>query len=349
MLILFILRPFIGTILTAIVISYLCYPLYRWIDWKSKNRTVSAFVTLFLLILIISIPSAFVINAISKEAFDAASIAGKYLSTDSPTVVCDNNIVCGFLDFLGLAGLTEPHVNNFISSTIGKANDSAEQAVVSWIAALPRLLFNMFFLIFLIYYLLKDGRKLVGYIKTLMPFDSAHVNLITKRFNEVTYAVVYGNVVVAVIQGGLTAIGFLIFSASSPLIWGLVTVFTSLIPFLGAVVVWLPASIILVVSGYTSGDGFMILRGVGLFIFGILFISSIDNILKPRLIGGRANLHPALVLVGVIGGISALGVIGLIIGPVLVALATTVISIASKSRVRNRSLRQLPFFALRLF
>ena len=168
-----------------------------------------------------------------------------------------------------------------------------------------------------------------------MPFDSAHVNLITKRFNEVTYAVVYGNVVVAVIQGGLTALGFLMFSAPSPIIWGLVTIFTSLIPFLGAVVVWLPASIILVVSGYTSGDGLMILRGVGLFLFGIFFISSIDNILKPRLIGGRANLHPALVLVGVIGGISALGVIGLIIGPVLVALATTVISIASKSKIRT--------------
>ena len=183
------------------------------------------------------------------------------------------------------------------------------------------------------YYFLKDGNKLLAYAKSIIPIKSSHVNVLLKRFNDVTYAVVYGNVVVAVVQGILTCLGFFIFGVQSPLIWGIVTLFTSLIPFLGAVVVWLPASIFLIVAGYSSGDGLTLLRGIGLLLFGLLFISSIDNILKPRLIGGRANLHPALVLLGVIGGLSALGIIGLVIGPVLIALAATTITIASRSKL----------------
>jgi len=329
-----ILRPFISTILAAIVLSYVSYPLYKWLSKKLNKKTIAALITLAVIILVITIPSVFAINALSKEIFAGYLIAKQYLATGASTIQCESNVLCGVIKAIGLS---EPSFTNFISDSLGKATAAMFNTLTAYIIALPKIIANIFIAMFLTYYLLKDGNKLLPYAKSIIPLKTANQDMLIKRFNEVIYAVVYGNVVVAVIQGVLTSIGFFLLGVPSPLIWGIVTMFTSLIPFLGAFVVWMPAAVFLIVAGYSSGEGVVLLRGVGLMIYGFFFISSIDNILKPRIIGRRANLHPALVLIGVISGLAAFGITGIIIGPVIIALATSIIQMASRNKALKNS------------
>lgn len=327
-----ILKSFISPILAAIVLSYVTYPVYRWINGKLNSKTVSAVLTIVMIVLLITIPAIFAVNALSKEVFVGYLLVKKYLVTGTEALKCGSNAACSILEALGLS---EPTFVTFFSDSLGKATATIFNSLTSYLVSLPKIIVNVFISLFLTYYLLKDGNKLASYIKSVLPIQPANQDFVVKRFNDVTFAVVYGNIIVAIIQGVLTSVGFFMLGVPSPLVWGVVTVFTSLIPFLGAYVVWLPAAIILIASGNNVGDGGMILRGLLLIAYGFLLISSVDNILKPRLIGDRANLHPALVLLGVIGGIATFGVIGIIIGPVMIGLAASIIELASKRKVAN--------------
>lgn len=329
-----IVKSFVSPILAAVVLSYVTYPLYKWLNGKLNRKTVSAILTIAVIILLITIPAVFAINALSKEIFAGYLLVKKYLVSGPEAIKCEANVVCTVLSALGLS---EPSFITFFSDSLGKATAAIFNSLTSYLISLPKVVANSFIAMFLTYYLLKDGHKLVGYFKSVIPLKSSNQDLVVKRFNDVTFAVVYGNIIVALIQGVLTSVGFFLLGVPSPLIWGVVTIFTSLIPFLGAYVVWLPAAIIMIANGNSAGDSGMFLRGIGLVLYGFLLISSVDNILKPKLIAGRANLHPALVLLGVIGGIATLGVIGIVLGPVIIALAASILEITAKQKLAKNS------------
>lgn len=319
--------------------------MHRWIYKKIRKKAFSALITTFLIILVISIPTAVAITALANEVSNAYNtIFGegedepgiydsleKFLLTDAEQ--CGGNSVCELLKgFTKNTGLTDSKFTISILESLEETGREIIRNSASDVRTFPKFLFSVFISVFLTYYLLKDGRRLINYAKSILPIKPEDQTTLTRRFNEVTYAVVYGNVIVAIVQGMLTSIGFFIFGVPSPFLWGIVTIFASLIPFLGTYVIWLPAAVFLMIEGYSSGNGMTFLFAIGLFFYGLLIISGVDNILKPKIIGGRANLHPALVLLGVIGGLSAFGLIGIIIGPVIIALATTTIQMMAHQR-----------------
>jgi predicted PurR-regulated permease PerM len=159
-----------------------------------------------------------------------------------------------------------------------------------------------------------------------------HQKQVMQQLDEVSFAIIYGSLLIALIQGGIGAIGFYFFGISSPLTWGIIMSIFALIPFIGTAIVWLPMSLILVVQGITTSSSSTMLKGVGLLLYGALIISTIDNILKPHIIGKRAKIHPVLVLLGVLGGLAFFGFIGFIVGPLILAVVATVIEIYEKER-----------------
>ena len=152
------------------------------------------------------------------------------------------------------------------------------------------------------------------------------------KFSEVTSAVLYGNISTALMQGILGGLGFWIIGMSSPILWGFVMMLFALVPYFGTAIVWLPAALNLIFIGYLQNDNSSTIRGIILVAYGILVISSIDNILKPRLIGAKGKVHPVLVLLGVLGGLSLFGFIGLILGPVMLALLMTFVGIYEEEK-----------------
>jgi predicted PurR-regulated permease PerM len=175
--------------------------------------------------------------------------------------------------------------------------------------------------LFTLYYLLRDSRGILAAVRWLLPFPPAATDELLRRAHAVALATVYGNVVTAAIQGIAGGLVFWVLGLPAPLLWGTVMSFLGLLPLIGPPVVWLPAALALLVSG-------AVLRGVLLLVLGFLVISGIDNLARPLLVGGRAQLHPLVVFFSVLGGVYVLGAVGLVVGPVLFVGALTVIEMA---------------------
>jgi predicted PurR-regulated permease PerM len=204
-----------------------------------------------------------------------------------------------------------------------------------FLLSLPTIILHLVVTFFLMFYLFIDGHLLINRARQVIPLAAHHQNHIVRKLQDVTFAVIYGSLIVALIQGALGGIGFWIFGVGSPIAWGIVMAVLALVPLFGTAFVWLPASIYLMVVGAAEADQTMVWRGIGLLIWGAVVVSSIDNILKPKIIGDRAGIHPGLVLIGALGGLATIGFIGFVIGPLILGLLKTFIDIYEKEELRG--------------
>ena len=228
--------------------------------------------------------------------------------------------------------LPKKDVDYYIQATIEKILGFIMENASKFLIAVPSIFLNFFVMVFVIYYLLKDGDRITSRIKGMLPLKEAHKERVLITFHDITYGVFYGNISVAVIQGILGSIGFLVLGIPSPFLWGFVMMLFALIPYFGTAIIWLPAALNLVFIGYLQNDNSFIIRGVILIFYGAVIISGIDNILKPKLIGSKADIHPILVLLGVLGGLSLFGFLGLILGPIMLALLMTLVGIYEEEK-----------------
>src|SRR3989344_2127892 len=324
-----IVRPFIGAIISGAILAYLFYPVYRRIGNFIKNENARAFLVSLLLIFIVTIPGMIALSLLAKEAFQTYSTIGQYrLGSNFLEFICSNgdNMLCGwtksFLSFLPASDL-----NVYMQSVIEKITSGIIQSLSRMLAAIPSLVLNIVIILFVVYYLLKDGKKMTEKLSELLPLSKSQKEHVFKRFEQITYGVFMGNLAVALIQGVAGGIGFMIFGVSSPILWGFVMALFALIPYFGTAIVWLPAALNLILIGNLTANNSMTMKGILLIIYGLLVISSVDNIVKPKIIGSKADIHPLLVLLGVFGGLNLFGVMGFIIGPIMLALLLVLINI----------------------
>jgi predicted PurR-regulated permease PerM len=156
-----------------------------------------------------------------------------------------------------------------------------------------------------------------------IPLKQHHIDHIIKQFDNFTYATIYGNMITAIIQGTIGGLIFFMLGISAPILAGLAMAFFAFIPFVGTPIIWLPVALGLIFAGELT-------KGIALLLLGTFVISTIDNIIKPEIIGKRTNLHPLAVLLGIIGGIFAFGLIGIIAGPLIISLALSFIQVYYK-------------------
>ena len=330
----YITRPFLPALLTGAIIAYLSYPLYEKISRYIKNKNFSSFIVALLVVLLITLPFVIVLGLVSKEAYDTyETLNQQNLGTNFMKIMCNDekSFSCETLTtFASL--LPKKDLDYYLQITIEKITGFIIDNVSKFLASIPSILLNFFVMIFVVYYLLKDGEVVVKRIKNILPLKELHKQHVLERFHDITYAVFYGNISIAVLQGILGGIGFLILGVSSPILWGFVMMLFALIPYFGTAVVWLPAALNLIFTGYLQNENSLTIRGLILIIYGVFVISSIDNILKPKVIGIKADVHPILVLLGVLGGLSLFGFIGLILGPVMLALLMTFVEIYEEEK-----------------
>jgi predicted PurR-regulated permease PerM len=179
---------------------------------------------------------------------------------------------------------------------------------------------GFFFTLLSLYYLFKDGSHLFGRLKEIVPLPFKERDLLIQRFKDMTYATIYGGLLIALIQGLLGGLSFWILGLPSATFWGTAMAFLSFIPIGGTALIWAPAAIILLIGG-------SVWKGLILFGVGIFIISTVDNLLRPIFISSRTNIHPLLLFFSVLGGIQAFGLIGLVMGPLIATLCLTLIEI----------------------
>ena len=180
------------------------------------------------------------------------------------------------------------------------------------------MLLDVFVLIFVTFFLFKDGEHIIKRLETL-PLKTVHRKELIEQFKSITQSTVYSWFLTAILQGILGFIGFLIFGISNPVFWGIVMTILALLP-AGTVFIWLPAAIWLIATG-------SLVQGVGLLLYGMLIISLADNLFRVYLLKKRAKINPIISLLGLLGGLPLFGFIGIVIGPLILAYFLTFLKI----------------------
>ena len=311
-------KPLTSALLTAAFFAYIFHPMYEWLRLRIKSGSIAAILIILLIIAIFVVPVTLAFNTLTGEIFSGYLIIKQKLATAE----------------MGNFALFEaqPQLGEMFGNTLNKITAGIVDYTSTFIFKISNKLIDFFITFFITYYLLKDGKKMLLWIKERLPIKKEHQSIVFSKFNNSIYGVVYGTVINAFIQGAAASIGLYILGVPSPLFWGLLTAVLTIIPAVGAAGVWLPISAFYFISGLLNSDNSMIGKGAILFVYGTLVISSIDNILKPKIIGTKAKIHPAFVLLGVVGGVKVFGVIGIIAGPVIFALLTTFIEIYTKRK-----------------
>jgi len=317
------------------VLVYTLYPIYKLINKKIKNKNLASLIATIIVIFLIVIPIFFVLNTVSREAYFLYLTSKQKVFTGDffggKCIEESNDLGCGIANYFKTL-FSDPKTKYYWDTTIKKATDFFVEHLSSFLFSIPILILNFFIMIFVTFFFFRDGNLVVKKVEDLLPLKTAHKKSVFAKFNDVTFAVIYGSIIIAVIQGALGGIGFFAVGINSPLTWAIIMMFFALMPYVGATVIWLPAALFLMFSGYMESNTLIIVKGILLVLYGVFIIGLADNFLKPKIIGDKAGVHPVLVLLGVLGGLKFFGFIGIIVGPVLLALLVTFIKIYEEEK-----------------
>jgi predicted PurR-regulated permease PerM len=330
-----ILQPFIIAAVSGIVFGIILKPVYERTNKKIKNEIISSFITTLLMVIIIAVPFIIMLNSVIAEAKPLVSNAKMIIDSDTffpQECIDDKSFICGAIELISTLAEDEI-IKKYTVQIIERSGNYVIQMSSSFILSLPDRLLHFFITLFIMFFYLLDGEKLFKEILKCLPVDKKVMNTLKNSINNSVYGVIYGSLVIAFIQGALGALGFWIFGVSnSPILWGLVMSFAALIPFVGAAGIWAPFGIISLLFNMSTGDNYGIIMSISFILYGFLVVSTIDNILKPKIIGGSAKIHPVFVLLGVLGGIKVMGFIGIIIGPIILGLFIELIRLFTQTK-----------------
>jgi len=324
-LLLAILWTYVSSIVLALLITSVFFPMYLWVKKYFKGRENSASMVMSLVVLLVLvIPVGWFVGTLSNEAFDfynktrnAVSLKRlqQTLKSDSVWVLRAKKI--GEMTGIELTSDTIEELSSSVGRTVGlflyKQISSAASNLFS-------LLVHFFLMMMVIFYLFRDGVRLKDYLTQLIPIPEMQLEKIVKKFHEMGRSLIVGNGLCGIIQGILGGFGFAIFGLQSPFLLGTVIAFMAFLPVIGASVVFIPAGIILIVQG-------KLWLGIGYLIYNILYSSIIEYVIKPRLIGKRMQMNSFFVFIGIIGGIKLFGMIGIVYGPLIITIFLTLAEI----------------------
>lgn len=330
-----VLRPFMNTILASAVVAYVFYLPYKLLHRVIPNKTLSALIVSLVIILLLLIPIGFLLKMSTDQAqYVYLRLKQKILSGEIVNIDCPDGVqtrLCKSTLFLN-EFLLDANVQYYLKDILGRTTTYIVNKTSEFILSLPKMMLQIAITFFIVFYLLKDGPELTQKFKRLIPMTPVHQGHVYTKLKDTAFAVLYGSILIAAVQGALGALGFWVVGIKAPWLWGIVMMVFALIPFVGTTMIWLPAGILLIVQGLAMGEAMLIWKGIGLIIYGIIIVSSIDNILKPKIIGSKAGMHPVLILLGVLGGLAVFGFAGFLIGPMILAASKAFLDLYEREK-----------------
>jgi predicted PurR-regulated permease PerM len=311
-----VLKPLAGAVLWAVFIAIVFSALQeRSVAVCRGHRGWAAFGTLLVIVLIVLLPLALLASAVANEA---AAFLGRLRSGHYELKEYFESVVSilpewarSLLARVGLEDLGAVQ-RKLIAALAARSQQITVRAFSIGQNTLAVLL-NFFVMLYLLFFLLRDGRQLAARATQALPLAPRQSQRVMQQFATVVRATVKGNVVVALVQGTLGWLAFWVLDITAALMWGAVMALLSLLPAVGAILVWGPVAIYLVATGWIA-------KGLGLLVWGSLVIGLVDNLLRPLLVGKETRMPDYLVLITTLGGLAVFGVTGFVLGPVIAAL-----------------------------
>ena len=303
-----IIKPIAISILFGILFAYIFYPLYKWIKSKIKNETLSALIVCVGILIILGILLILLIGSLLSQVINFYSSLEKL---DLIEII--NQVFPNFLSSSELSRTIASSLNTFISDFLADALSNIGDIILD----IPIILLQLFVVIFIFFYALRDGEKAIDYLKSLSPLQKETQEKFFKQFKDITYSVLIGEIAVGIIQGIISGIGYFVFGVPNTLLLTLLTIVVSILPLIGPWLIWVPVNIYLFTSGRTEA-------GLGLLIYGLLIISWLDTVIRSMIVSRRAEINSAIVIIGMLGGVFVFGILGFIIG-IIVALGVSLI------------------------
>ena len=316
---------YISAIILALLIASAFYPLYAWLKkrLKGEERGASMLMTIFVFLVLV-IPVGGFVGTLSNEAFDfyrrsrdAVSLLKIQQALEGDSIWAQRIRRVGELTGIEVNPETLEQLAAAIGKNVGLFLSRQLRSIAS---NLLDFLIHFFLMMLVVYYLFRDGEHLKNYISELLPFPVEQQELVVSKFREMARAVIIGNGLNGIIQGIIAGFGFFFFGLGSPFLWGTVIGFLAFLPFIGASIVYVPATVILLVQG-KGGIAIVYLA------YNVAYSIIMEYMFKPRMIGKGMRMNSLLVFIGILGGIKLFGILGIIYGPLIMTIFITLAEI----------------------
>ncbi len=308
---------FLMAIFLAGLFSALARPVYRRLKIMfNGHRHLASVTTLLLMIFVVLIPMMLLVGIIVGQAIDV----GQSITPWVKQTIEQPDRISAYLQHLPFYDELVPY-REIILEKAGKLVGSISKWIVGGLSSATfgtvNFLFMSFVFLYTMYFFQMDGNKLIKKILYYLPLNSDDENLMLEKFTSVTRATIKGTMLIGILQGGLAGGAFAVAGIDNAVFWGTVMAVLSIIPSVGSALVWIPAAIILIMQGSVAG-------GVGLLVFCGVVVGSLDNVLRPILVGKDTKMHELMIFFGTLGGIMMFGIAGIFIGPLIASLFVTI-------------------------
>jgi predicted PurR-regulated permease PerM len=308
--------PFFGAVFWAVILAIVFRPLQRFLEARlGRRRNLAAALSVLACVLLAVLPVTVIAASLIGEIASLVQRAqeGRILSPDA---------IAAFQ--AGLPGWAQRALGQLGVSDLARLQEQAAGALAAagqFLAAQAlnvgqntlRFLASLGIMLYVLFFLFRDGPRIGWSIRRALPFTPEVSEALIARFAEVVRATVRGNVIIATVQGAIGGVTFWMLGIPGALLWGTVMVFLSLLPAIGAALVWAPWAAYLILTGHWVEGGILVAIGIGV-------IGLIDNLLRPPLVGAGTRLPDYVVLVSTLGGLALFGINGFVIGPLIAAL-----------------------------
>jgi predicted PurR-regulated permease PerM len=304
------LKPLLLSIIIGIILAFLFLPLYNQVNKLFKSKGLSAFLMCILLLVVIILPVWYLAPVAIDQSIKF------YLSSQ------EMDLVTPFKTIFPSLFKTETfsaEIGSTIQSFITRSTNSLMNTLSNFILNFPRIFLQTLVVFFTFFFVLKDHNKMTSYIKSLLPFSKEVEKKLFHSSRSITLSILYGQVLVGIVQGIITGIGFFIFKVPNALLLTVLAAVAGIFPIIGTAIVWIPVAIYFFLAGNT-------VSGFGIIIFGLIS-TVLENFIKPIFVSQRTKVNSSIILIGMIGGIFMFGLLGIILGPLILAYLLIVLEV----------------------
>jgi len=308
-----ILKPFFSAIVLAIVLAVVTQRPYDWLAAKIKNRSLCAAIALILIVLAVIIPMFFLAQKLGQQALNTVNAFrnGAHQEKITSYIASHPALASRIEDFTNSID-----INNAARSTAAYLGGN----LAGLLGNSVRILTQLVVMLFLLFFLLRDRALALASLRSLLPLREGESTELLDRVGNTILATALGRLTIAAVQGVLAGLAFWVLGVPGVILWAFTLTACAMIPGFGSFLVWGPVAIYLGLTGHWG-------KAALLGLWGAVIVSTIDNILYPILVGSHMRAHTATILLSILGGIAVFGPIGIVLGPVLFTLATTLLDI----------------------